>query len=231
MWSLFDRFLGSLSRCRLCGTAAHDTLCPACRDELPIIPHACRQCGLPLQGEDEKRLCGECLSRPPAFDAARIPFLYADPIDRLISALKFHERLSDGRLLGSLLAATLPQTAEIDLLLPIPLHRGRLRQRGFNQAAELARTLARVAHLPADYRALVRVQATAPQHRATRRQRLRQMREAFAWRGNGPPPPRVALVDDVVTTGATMDAAAACLKRAGAEWVEIWAVARTPRRD
>lgn len=227
MWSILVQLYQPLARCRLCGAAHGGALCAPCRAELPALATACPQCAQPLEGT-QARLCGQCLAHPPGFDAARVPFLYAPPVDRLIAGLKFHERLSDGRMLGSLLAEAVAAASSVDVLLPIPLHRQRLRERGFNQAAELARTVSRASGIPADYDALARLRAGSPQHQARRRERIRQMRGAFAWQGRHRPPARVALIDDVVTTGATADAAARCLKEAGAEWVEIWAVARTP---
>lgn len=229
MWSILDQLFQPLTCCRLCGARHGSPLCQPCRTELPILATACPQCAQPLEGT-AARLCGQCLAHPPGFDVARAPFLYAPPVDRLIAGLKFHERLSDGRLLGSLLAEAIDSAPSVDLLLPIPLHRQRLRERGFNQAAELARMVSWKTGIPVDYDALARVRAGSPQHQARRRERIRQMRGAFEWQGREEPPARVALIDDVVTTGATADAAARCLKRAGAESVEIWAVARTPLR-
>ncbi len=229
MWSRLNQLFQPLARCRLCGAAHRGELCEPCRAELPALATACPQCAQPLEGT-QAGLCGQCLAHPPSFDAARVPFRYAPPVDRLIAGLKFHERLSDGRLLGSLLAEAIAAAPRVDLLLPIPLHRQRLRERGFNQAAELARTVSSTTGIPVDYDALARVRAGSPQHQARRRERLRQMRGAFTWQDRQRPPARVALIDDVVTTGATADAAARCLKRAGAEWVEVWAVARTPMK-
>jgi ComF family protein len=171
-------------------------------------------------------LCGRCLADPPPFDQALMPFRYAPPIDRLIGALKFRHDLAAGALLGQLLANAVAGRS-VDCLLPVPLHPTRLRERGFNQAAELCRVVARAHDIPWDSRSLQRIRTTPTQHTSSRRERLRNLRGAFAWQGRTPPA-RVALIDDVVTTGATARAAAATLKRAGAEWVEIWAVARTP---
>jgi ComF family protein len=182
---------------------------------------------LPLHTPDTD-LCGECLGRPPAFDAARVPFLYRPPVDELIAQLKYRGELPLGRLLARQLSSRVAG-GRLDLLLPMPLHRTRLRQRGFNQAAELCRTLSRDTDTPWATDALVRVQAGNPQRGSSRRQRQRNVRNAFRWAAARPCPPRVALVDDVITTGATARAAATCLKRAGAEWVEVWAIARTPK--
>jgi ComF family protein len=182
---------------------------------------------LPLPNPDTP-LCGECIGMPPAFDAATIPFLYAPPVDALISQLKYRGELSVGRLLAGQLS-TRVKARRLDLLLPMPLHRTRLRHRGFNQAAELCRALSRETGVPWAPNRLRRVRAGDTQRGSSRQERRRNVRNAFRWSAATACPPRVALVDDVVTTGATARAAAACLKRAGARWVEVWAVARTPR--
>lgn len=229
MWSNIIRlFSGEGAPCRLCRAPAERAgLCRECAARLPAIGHACRQCGLPLHDPDSP-LCGECLGRPPPFDAATVPFLYAPPLDGLIARLKYTGELTLGRLLAGQVAPRL-SARQLDLLLPMPLHRARLRQRGFNQAAELCRALSRETGIPWAGGSLLRIKAGDPQRGSSRRQRQRNVRNAFRWAAGRPCPPRVALVDDVITTGATARAAAACLKRAGAEWVEIWAIARTPK--
>ncbi len=230
MWSNFIRFMAP-ARCRLChAPTPAEGLCRDCRARLPRPARACPQCALPLPAGSADALCGECLSDPPAFDRAHVPLLYSPPLDGLIAGLKYHGRLAHARLLIEAFGPP-PAGPPPDCLIPVPLHPARLRTRGFNQAAELARLLAERAGLPWDGDSLVRIRAAPAQRASGRRQRLRNVRGAFAWRGRAPCPPRVALVDDVVTTGATARAAAACLKRAGAQWVEIWAVARTPENE
>ena len=225
-WTILDRIAG----CRLCRVpAGTDGLCAGCRAELPWLEGGCPRCALPLPaGHDGP--CGECLADPPAFDRALIPFRYRPPLDHLVAGLKFHDRLAEARLLGTWLGEHARRRGtRAERLLPLPLHPQRLRERGFNQAAELCRAAARRAGLPWSQGGLRRVKPGTPQREARRRERLRRMRGAFVWQGDRPPPARVALVDDVLTTGATARAAAVALKQAGAEWVEIWAVARTPR--
>jgi ComF family protein len=174
------------------------------------------------------RLCGDCLRRAPAFDAAYAAFRYATPLDRLIRDLKYHRRLARARVLGRALAAHLRArgAAQADLVVPVPLHPTRLRERGYNQSLELARVLARELTLPlAAPRAVERRRATAPQAKLDPAQRRRNVRDAFRVhtevRGL-----RVAIVDDVMTSGHTAGALARCLKRAGAAHVAVWVVAR-----
>ena len=218
--------------CRLCHapTLPGRSLCQQCQDALPHLEHACPCCALPL---DERTppgsLCGECLADPPAFDRARVPFRYREPLNHLVSRFKYHRGLSDGRLLGELLAEhTAATRVSVDLLLPMPLHPARLRGRGFNQAAELARVVSPACGIPWRSNLLTRQKQGASQREADRKTRLRNVRSAFRCQARDLPS-RVAIIDDVITTGATARAAAACLKKAGVDWVEIWAVARTPR--
>ncbi len=228
MWTRIVQNLLPGPRCHLCQapTTTVASLCPACKRDLPWLGTACTHCGLPLAGVEEGTLCGACLADPPPFDQALMPFSYAPPIDRLIGTLKFRHDLATGALLGQLLADRVTGQA-IDCLFPIPLHPTRLRERGFNQAAELCRIVARVHDIPWDGHSLQRIRTAPTQHTSSRRKRLRNLRGAFAWQGDMPPA-RAVLIDDVVTTGATARAAATVLKQAGAERVEIWAVARTP---
>ena len=149
----------------------------------------------------------------------------------LVAGLKFHDRLAGGRLLGELLARHLLVRGGPlpELILPIPLHPRRLRQRGFNQALELALPLGRRLGVPLDRHSCRRNRATQPQTELDLKQRRRNLRNAFALAG--PLPARhIALVDDVVTTGSTSNELARLLKRAGAERVEVWAAARAVSR-
>ncbi len=213
--------------CQLCDAPAFEGLCEGCRQELPHNHHACRQCGLPLTPGQET-VCGHCLRQPPALDHSLIPFLYSPPIDRLIGGFKFSAKLPQGRLLSRLLGDYLEQHAEMpDLLLPVPLHPARLRQRGYNQALELAKPLSRRFHIPIDHRSCRRVRPTRPQSTLKKRQRRRNIRGAFQII-RPIAAKHVALVDDVVTTGGTVNELARQLKLAGIARVDVWAVARTP---
>lgn len=216
--------------CALCGApgAGDRDLCLACRAALPGNPVACPRCALPLAAPAPT--CGPCLRAPPPFTAALAPFRYGDPLDRLLTRFKFAADLAAGRVLGALLveavAASLPPSA---LLVPMPLHRRRLAERGFNQAWELARMLARETGLGARADLLLRMRPTDPQTGLDAASRRRNVRGAFVV-----PPARavqlagrvVVLVDDVVTTGATAAEASRCLIRAGAAAVIVVAVAR-----
>jgi len=226
IWSYFAQIIGS--GCALCRAPA-DGLCRACLDAaLPRNLHPCPGCALPLpDGAPVHTLCAACQARAPSFDRAFAPLLYTAPLDDLIAGFKYHRRLPLGRILGRVLAQTLvDRPGRPQLLLPVPATPDRLRERGFNQAAELARTLAVHLDIAWTTRRLHRTRDAGPQRGLTRRERRRNLHGAFACRGRLPP--HVALVDDVITTGATAEEASRALKEAGAERVEVWAVARTP---
>ena len=158
------------------------------------------------------------------FGDVRAAFLYRSPVDRWLLRFKFHGDLAAGRLLSTLLADAVADAPRPDALLPLPLHRRRLRERGYDQALELARPLARTLALPLRAEALVRVRATQAQTELGGSDRRRNVRGAFALRG-APLPPHVVLVDDVMTTGATLAEAAAVLRAGGVRRVDAWVVA------
>ncbi|WP_342780506.1 ComF family protein [Arenimonas fontis] len=155
-------------------------------------------------------------------------FLYAPPLDRLLPRLKFHADLAAGRLLTQLALPAFMAAPRPQALLPLPLHRSRLRRRGFDQALELARPLARALGLPLLTGGLRRRRATAAQSGLEARERRRNVRGAFAVPAGVPLPDHLALFDDVMTTGATLDEAARVLRTAGVRRVDLWALARAP---
>jgi len=210
--------------CRLCGAAGDRDrcLCDGCARDLPILGPACPRCALPLSADAP--LCGRCLRRPPPFDAALAPLRYAAPVDTLVHEFKFRGRLASGRLLAELMADAVAERPRPQLLLPVPLHPRRLRERGFNQAHELARLLGRRLGIPVDGELVRRMRDTPPQHELPAKARRANIRRAFALAH--PPPAHVAVVDDVMTTGQTVAEIARLLKRAGARRVEVWVAAR-----
>jgi len=219
--------------CRLCDAAiGHGPgLCQACREELPWLGNHCARCAAPLPPAREVDMpCGRCQRRPPAFDAATALFHYHPPVDHLVRRLKFSRELGLGALLGGLLAQRLAcRTSSMPgLLIPVPLHRTRLRERGFNQATELARVLGRTLGIPHDPGLCLRHRNTRPQSLLPATARRLNLRNAFSVSGRLPVT-HVAIVDDVMTSGHTGDELARTLKRAGAEHVELWVIARAGR--
>lgn len=229
--TLFTPIKGFLlpQNCLLCGggTGSDALLCAPCRDALPRIASACRQCGLPLPTPQDQ--CGRCLKKPPHYTTSTIPFLYAQPLDQLIKGFKFNGRLNAGFVLAEQLAETICNrpAALPELIVPVPLHASRLRERGFNQSLELARVLSMRLGIPVALEGCRRLRPTAVQSHLHARERRRNVRGAFAVH-KLPGVRHVALVDDVVTTGNTVNELARVLKRAGVEHIEVWAVARAP---
>lgn len=214
-------------RCLLCGDAGADglDLCAACAAELPRNTNCCARCALPLP--NPAPLCGACQRKPPPWQAAWAPFRYGWPLDRLEARYKFGRELAAGRTLGALWKS-LPPPVRPALILPVPLHRARLRERGYNQALELARPLGRALGIPVRHDLLLRPRATAAQTELDAAARRRNVRGAFAVRADAALPPHVVVLDDVMTTGATLAECARVLKRAGVARVDVWALARAP---
>jgi ComF family protein len=180
-----------------------------------------------LAGSNELE-CGACIAEPPHYDASRAAFVYAYPVDGLIHALKYGGQLALAGMFAQKLHQRIGETALVDLIVPLPLHPARLAERGFNQAGEIAKALSRLTRIAMDARLGRRVRNTAPQTDLPWRARAANIRQAFACERNLSGL-RIAVVDDVMTTGATLDEFARTLKRSGAARVENWVVARTPR--
>ncbi|WP_419708267.1 ComF family protein [Pseudomonas sp. NFX224] len=221
--------------CLLCDEGADGTtpICMACETDLPWLGDHCQCCALPLPVAG--LTCGQCLSQPPAFERVIAPWTYSFPIDSLITRFKHNAKWPFGHLLGELLTQALQHRFEDDLpqpdlLLPVPLATRRLRQRGFNQAAMLARWLSTALHIPCDERSLLRTQDTGAQQTLNAEARKKNLRNAFALTPEASFKGRhLALVDDVLTTGATAQALARLLTDAGAARVDIYCLARTPK--
>lgn len=201
-------------------------LCPDCSADLPIISHACWQCGIALP-DATAHVCGECLKHKPYYDTALIPFYYQPPLPRLISQFKFSSNLSLLPLLSAawLSTVSLSERTLPECLVPVPLHPSRLRERGFNQSLELARTISQSLGIRLEPHLCRRTVATESQSGLDAEQRRRNIKNAFAVNGR-PAYRHVAIVDDVVTTGSTLNELARMLKKSGIERVEIWAIAR-----
>lgn len=212
-------------RCLVCGDAGMPgrDLCGGCHAGLPWQGPACSRCALPLP---RAGTCGQCLQHPSALDAAHAAFDYAFPLDRLLPRLKFHRDLAAGRVLAQCMAERFIALPRPDALVPLPLHRARLRRRGYDQALELARPLAKALGLPLRSDLLHRCRATAAQSRLDAGARKRNLRGAFRANPGAPPPAHVVLLDDVMTTGATLQAAAAVLRKAGVGRIDAWVCAR-----
>jgi ComF family protein len=209
--------------CFLCRGAARDVLCEPCDADLPRLDAAlCPRCAL---ASPAGAVCGRCLTRPPPYDATVAALAYRFPADVLVQALKFRGELALAPLLARLIGGR-ASAVGVDLLMPVPLSRQRLRARGYNQALEIARHVAAATGLRLAPQACRRVRDTSAQMELPLAEREANVRGAFEC-------PRllggatIAVVDDVMTTGATLGEVAAALKRAGAARVLNWVVART----
>ena len=220
--------------CLLCGEASDDAtpICTACETELPWLGDQCQTCALPLPAPG--MTCGPCLKQPPAFERVAVPWTYGFPVDSLITRFKHSAKWPFGHLLAELLARFLLHRFDEDLdrpdtLVPVPLAVKRLRQRGFNQAAMLAGWLGTRLDIACDEKLLLRVQDTSAQQGLKAEARKKNLRNAFALAPDATIKGRhLALVDDVLTTGATAQALARLLIDAGAARVDVYCLARTP---
>ena len=216
--------------CVLCGKRGtrHLDLCSDCLGRLQRPGLRCPRCALPLpEGTVPGTLCGRCLRRPPAFDHSLAALLYRPPADRLVLDLKFHARLANARVLARLLAGPARRRPRPLALVPVPLHPARQRQRGFNQSLEIARLLGRMLRIPVAAGLCRRIRPTPAQSGLGAGARRRNLQGAFQVTEREVPA-RLALIDDVMTTGSTLDAMAHSLRKAGATHIEAWVCARTP---
>lgn len=214
--------------CLLCQQQlTRNGICAWCRSQLPVVEHACLQCGRILD-EHIGTVCGQCLRHPPYVDHTIAPFHYAAPMAQMVCRLKFQQGLEYARLLGELMAehlagltSPLPQA-----LIPVPLHPKRMRRRGFNQAMELARPISRQLQIPVDTQLCMRSRHTLEQSQLSIEDRKRNVRRAFALHHDANTYGHVAIIDDVVTTGQTVNELARLLKKAGIKRVDVWSCCR-----
>lgn len=230
-------WLNNNQNCLLCDEPSETALalCAPCLDELPWLGTQCGVCALPLPAAGQ--VCGQCQQHPPAFHRVVAPWCYEFPLDSLISRFKHHEQWPFGRLMAELTGQFLQFRFDEGLdrpdgLLPVPLSHQRLRQRGFNQAVMLARWLGEHLQLQVEPHWLQRIQDTPAQQGLDAKARQRNLRQAFALAADAPVAGRhLALVDDVLTTGATAQALARLLLDAGARQVDVYCLARTAKAD
>ena len=234
-WKQVYKWLNNEQKCMLCDQHGDypRPICPPCEADLPWLEAACCICAVPMPAKD--LICGECQKQRPYYDQVQTPWRYAFPVDSLITRFKHHGKWPLGRLLGVLLSHHLQTAfanglARPDLLLPVPLGKQRLRLRGFNQAGMLADWLHQHLQLPVNAALLRRERETDAQQELDAAARQRNLRNAFALsEPNVVKGKHLALVDDVLTTGATANSLARLLKKAGARRVDVYCLARTPK--
>ena len=219
--------------CLMCGLPSGGAnLCPPCQADLPRPGHCCRRCGLPLPGAGDP-LCASCLKQPPPWDRVTTALEYRFPVDALVQRFKFNRSLACGDVLARELARAVGLVVDAArhpcAIVPVPLHRSRHVSRTFNQSDLLARFVGKQMNIPVNNLLLSRVIKTHAQSGLDAKSRQKNTRGAFHChfhraRGIG----HVALLDDVMTTGATLNACTRELKRAGIGEVSIWVAARAP---
>jgi len=231
-WLRSIRLLLGSSSCLLCQANCDGGLCVKCHADLPWHGQGCCHCAVALVAGDQVgriQICGRCLRQAPAFDSSFAIFDYVDPVEWMVKRFKFHGDLVYGRLLGNLMVESLPQKEHYcrpDVIIPVPLHKKRMKDRGFNQALELAKVLGDGLGVLVANKAAVRKLATPQQSELTAKQRRLNIIDAFEvqvdYSGK-----HVVLVDDVMTTGATVNELAKQLKKKGVARVDVWVCARS----
>jgi ComF family protein len=212
--------------CAACGMrSGAENLCLPCKSELPRISFGCRKCGLQLSLRSDL-LCGKCLKAPPPWDSGIAGLTYRFPVDQMVCRFKFNRDLACGQILGMelLTAIELKEPLLPEVIIPVPLHRGRQFSRSFNQADMLARQLGRGLQIPVRHGILSRSRRTGAQSGLDALARKKNIRRAFSCRRSGIR--HAALVDDVMTTGATLAECSRTLKRSGVACVSVWVAAR-----
>lgn len=226
MWTKLQHLILSTPDCIACKSypAQKQGFCSGCYTDLPHIAHSCLRCGLAVSVEQQ---CA-CKAEEWPFSACIAACAYAFPMDALISQLKNQHKLNLAEPLGLLIAKQIQQQgiALPELLIPVPSHPERLKQRGFNQAVEIAKVVGKQLSIPVDYLSVQRGKQSAAQKNLNKQQRLHNVDSVFSLY-NTVKATHVAIIDDVITTGATTKALAYLLRESGVKTIQSWAVART----
>lgn len=240
--------------CLLCDESTANTMhfCSACIEDLPSIPYYCKTCALPITLSEQvdrqtlniepSIMCGECISRTPSFSETLCPFKYEFPIRQIIRQIKYENKrywikplchFLEGKI--TLAIKTRENFAYPDLLIPIPIHKSKLKTRGFNQAELIAKTISNLTKIPFDKSILIKIKNTANQSQLDKQERMKNLKGSlqvsskaihkFLLTGK-----HIVLIDDVMTTKATAEYASKLLLEAGAKKVDVWCIARTPKQ-
>ncbi len=226
------KFIRTLLRdqhCYLCdniNTNPEFDICSLCLADLPYKNQSCSRCSLPLVSTNSP-VCGKCIQQPPSYDVLLSPFEYQFPLDTFITELKFRSKLYRAHTLGKLFSQYLQSKATPlpECIIPVPLHPKRLRQRGFNQSLEIARVVSKSLNIPIDKTYCKRNKNTLPQSDLNADERYQNIKNAFQIKQQRHYK-HVAIFDDVVTTGHTVEALAALLRQQGIDIIQVWSVTR-----
>jgi len=222
--NILDFFLPQV--CVQCHTRTRGLLCDTCQQQLPWIKHSCQRCGRELIADGP--WCGACLQQTPSFACTIAPFSYTAPVSDFIIALKFHGKLLYAKLLSDFLATQLINYYQAhpkpSLIIPVPLHKARLAERGFNQALEIAKPIAKKLKIPLERHNCRRVKNTLAQTLLNADERRINIKKAFVVKKTIPS--HIAVIDDVITTGSTINEFCLALRQAGATTIDVWCCAR-----
>ena len=228
-------------RCQLCASSQNlccsNQLCTACMSDIRLNKVACQICAVPIgfssfESGLQSTICAQCTTSRPVFDSSWSPFIYAQPLEWMIQQLKFNAKLNIAPLLSSLMEVSMPQSLykemKPDVIIPMPLHNKRLKQRGFNQSYLLIKPIAKKINLPIDLSSCERVRDTEHQTGKNALQRKLNIKNAFKFI-NTNNYQHVVIFDDVVTTGSSVSELSKTLKNAGVKRVDIWSLARAEK--
>jgi ComF family protein len=242
-----DKILNFLypPRCQLCESNRHlqhkGQLCANCAADLRINASPCQFCAEPLHNhqpteQNSPQICAQCIKTHPVYDFMWSPFIYAQPLEWMIQQLKFNAKLEFAPLLSNLMAAQLPKNRlehlyknnRPDVIIPMPLHKRRLKQRGFNQSHLLIKPIAKALNLPIDLNSCIRIRDTEHQTGKNARQRRKNIKNAFSFKHTNNYQHAV-IFDDVVTTGSSVSELSSTLKNKGLKRVDVWCLARAEK--
>ncbi len=227
MTFLYENYCLFYKQCIFCHGRCYsaESICPGCRADLPWPGSTCQRCALPLS-LNSPALCADCIKHPPSFDQVYALLLYKFPIDHCIQRIKSSGQPGYLGHLAQLARQHFQDQPRPDCLIPIPMHWLSQQRRGFNQSSLLADCLGKLLNIPVHKDRLIKTTATEQQHRLSKAARQKNLKGVFQCQGNISS--HVVLIDDVMTTGATLNEASRVLKQQGAQRVDAWVLARTP---
>jgi ComF family protein len=214
--------------CFLCGDTSTQPICAPCLADLSAPVPRCSCCAKPMS---EVAICEECQSQPPPYTHIQTIFSYNHPVGQLIIAAKYRQDLVVLKFLGELMGQRLITQPRPQVLIPVPLHLSRLRQRGYNQSLELAKVISKHTGIPIANQACKRIKNTLPQTTLSGKQRQNNVKDAFKLIKIAPDWQHIALIDDVVTTSSTITQLAQIFKQAGVFRIDAWCCARAEGSD
>lgn len=230
-------------RCALCLTSSQTAnktaieLCEACQKDLQLVTTACFQCGIPLQQTQPEQLCGACLKKTPAYDQVISVYHYQQPLIWLIQQMKFHKKTRIAHLLAQLMSRYIEQSIADELIsvpdaiIPVPLHHKRQHQRHFNQAEELSIVISKSLQKPIDMQYIERHLSSQQQSGLDAKQRKKNIKGIFKITNRKHNQyQHVAIIDDVMSTGSTVNEVAKVLKKSGIKKVDVWVLARADKK-